>query len=1429
MVQDNSQPPQSVIQPTGPTAPPPAAPNGPDFQTLYSGLDGLQDRVTPAQKDMFTALGKTTDNPLEATAKVINQLWAEERTGLPRDTIQSNWEAVKKTIAREEFGQEPSANYSDVAFYGTIGQQFAQNTPDAKDATAKANENFWGVPNAGGVKQAWDAMWQPVGKLPDPPDGLSTKSFFPDASGLSWLSPASAAAVYKGVKPYIEGGASPGGAAAILAGPELSIMSKTYPLAKAVLASMTGVFGGLMTIDYVKKAPETAKVLQDPNATTQEKITAATNELAAGAAGVLGVMGAAFEALPSAKAPEVAKSLEGKSPAEAEEILNEAAKENPTAAPELKAAATKLGELDRGPVSKPYSTDTKYGTGIPEPEEPLAGGYAGTKEALPHEEPPPEPAEEAAATETPEVEQKPATAAEQAVKEGGAIGIKNDSVNEELSQMGIEPPTKLEEGGFADTHAEALAEWKSDPTIGRKLVDDLVDDPRAPTPKQEVVLDFELNRARIERDNAGAQLDAAQKSGDPEAIKSALNEVARSRDYFQRVADISDKVGTKSGRSLAFRRLMVKQDYTLAGLERKFKTANLGKPLDAEQTAQLKEISAELEKTKAEFEAYRQRQGDKARPPPPRGAPRNAVSKFLSDQAEQARVRIRQRAASGRVQSGLDPLDLADHALVGADLIAKGVTDLGKWSAEMVKEFGERIKPYLKDVWNKSQDVRDDVTVNQKLLARKNQLLADIKELQKKVDEGDLSTKPTNKNRPAVPELETLQQKRDSLSDELKRMRETDSKVKDLEAAIAKKERKIKEGDLSPQGLPKNRPSVEALETLRQQRDQLNKDLAEARKGAAKPSQQEIITKKVEALNERISEKKAALASGDIEPKAKAANRPQVEEIEKAKQELEQLNKQLAEARKGPPKTADEIRLAAYKTRTGKSIETLKGQIESGDFSKEPRKPIPLDDEARRLRNQHEKIKRLADLTEAKIKADNRPNWEKAMEQVSGTARAAALSGTSTLAKLVDYSAWKLAMIPLHEATATVLSKIPGFDRVFDKSSFEGGASVKSLARFYTAFATKGMEAAAEQMRRGTTVAKESSGKKVEVPHWFDFPGRLHAAIKAPLLTAADEMYRYKLEQKAAANGIDLSNEMVRGAMNIESYKYANRQILQESNQFADTINGAMDKMRATNPKTGKASIAKSAIATAIETLFTKGIIKTPANYVMQTLEQNPVSGAYALGKSEFWKAAVEPLKDEEATTIARLLTAGAIGTAGAIWGIADAMKAPKDRVFGGYYQPGEKRDKTDVPFGSIRVGGYVLPQIASHNPVIENIQLFETMTRVALSHMSKKDRENKGLVTGVVVALISLAEEAPVANQALRIGRITEPGQQSSVVGQTVKNLIPVLSQNIATYTDTDSKGDEIKRQTKTVGDYVKSGIPVLREELPKRSAGKSHSLPDQ
>jgi hypothetical protein len=248
------------------------------------------------------------------------------------------------------------------------------------------------------------------------------------------------------------------------------------------------------------------------------------------------------------------------------------------------------------------------------------------------------------------------------------------------------------------------------------------------------------------------------------------------------------------------------------------------------------------------------------------------------------------------------------------------------------------------------------------------------------------------------------------------------------------------------------------------------------------------------------------------------------------------------------------------------------------------------------------------------------------------------------------------------------------------------------------------------------------------------------------------------------------------------------------------------------------------ALGTFVKTFLTKGIVKTPANYIMQTLERTPLGLAKGTAQAVVSHIqGVEKLTPEEANTIYRLLKVGSVGAAAFVWGMIDATKDPKDRIFGAYYQPGEKRSDEDVAWGKLRVAGREFPHLLTHNPLTESGQMGSTFMRAMLSKLHKKDAEDKGALAGAVVALMGLASEAPIVNPLTRDVQTIERGQAQEILWDAVAGLIPQFVQNIAQ--DLDQKA----RKPRTFTEKMELTVPVLRGNVPESKAQKKRDIKER
>ena len=499
----------------------------------------------------------------------------------------------------------------------------------------------------------------------------------------------------------------------------------------------------------------------------------------------------------------------------------------------------------------------------------------------------------------------------------------------------------------------------------------------------------------------------------------------------------------------------------------------------------------------------------------------------------------------------------------------------------------------------------------------------------------------------------------------------------------------------------------------------------------------------------------------------------------------------------------------------------LEDKIKRGDF--EPTRKTTdfnIDDEGIKLKQRVERAKQEIQFMREKAKLERRPTYVKVGEYVSGVARGAALSGYHTLAKLASFTGAELANTPVAEAVGKVLARVPGFKTIAEMADLESGSEFESLAKFYAKYATDGAREAWQTLSKGKGDIKAELGnpmRNIKPREWYDYFGMIHEAEKAPLLVADFNLRLTKLTERAIANGEDINDGEVQAAMRLKAYNYAAQSILQENNEWANFANKLFGDVEARNPDLQNPNVTKVALATLAKTFITKGIVKTPLNYIRTAIRRSPIGLIEGTGKFAIaHMKGIDKLDNEEANAIYRLFKYGAPGTAMFVWGMIDATKPPDQRMFGGYYQPGQKRDPKDVSFGKIKVFNKELPHYVTHNLLTEQAQMGNTFMRVTLSKLRKTDAEDEGYIAGTVATLWGLVGQAPVVGPIGETAVAASRGQYQDAIMNVLYGLTPGLSANIAQDLDTKD-GKPVKRKAKTYGQAVELGIPGLRENVPE------------
>jgi hypothetical protein len=293
-----------------------------------------------------------------------------------------------------------------------------------------------------------------------------------------------------------------------------------------------------------------------------------------------------------------------------------------------------------------------------------------------------------------------------------ATGIKNAVSAETRQSLGMPERTRPEPRTQKEMYNAGKAAAVADPTAITRLLADLRDDPeRIVGTKIEAGL---LLKHRVDLDNKLNELvaakDAAVKAQDEPAERLARLQLAEHREAVKEFVQLAERTGTASGRALAARKMMSKLDYSLSHMETMAEAAK-GSPLTQAELDRIKKLHEEVvaklaiaEKDLTEANeraaiaeadlAHAQLRATAMQPLMDR------VSTKLGSAADQAKARIRARGM--RAMAGLDPIDLADHAIIGADALARGIIRFADWSHSMKETFGEEIAPHLRELFDAS-------------------------------------------------------------------------------------------------------------------------------------------------------------------------------------------------------------------------------------------------------------------------------------------------------------------------------------------------------------------------------------------------------------------------------------------------------------------------------------------------------------------------------------------------------------------------------------------------------------------------------------------------------------------------------------------------------------------------------------------------------
>ena len=498
-------------------------------------------------------------------------------------------------------------------------------------------------------------------------------------------------------------------------------------------------------------------------------------------------------------------------------------------------------------------------------------------------------------------------------------------------------------------------------------------------------------------------------------------------------------------------------------------------------------------------------------------------------------------------------------------------------------------------------------------------------------------------------------------------------------------------------------------------------------------------------------------------------------------------------------------RLARFKGNVVQSKLETEMKTRTGDFSKNTTKPLVLDREGLRLKGEYEKAKDKYQLALKKDELSKRNGFQKAADIFVKWQRAFKLSNPITLAKLTNAALTRFGQTIPEEALGHVYSA--ALPKVAKAAEGESGAHVTDLANAYKKSIIQGMKDSYDILKSKGTGKSDLDyqvGSKSQLPpEAIDFFGQLHGAIKAPVKRFAFELSLGKRLRKAMANGVDVTDPEVQTRILMDSYKDAQRAIFMQDNFVSKSYQsfvGSLERSK-DHPNIGKAS------ASVLQYLVP--FVKVPTNIVGEigtNVAGLPIAGAKIL-HTVFTKG-LDNLSSDEADFILRNMKKGTLGVGALLLGYF------RPDLFGGYYQPHEKRKEGDLKAGEMKVGSLHIPMWLLESPIFQTMQLGATV-RKAKDKITKG--QPQGIGEGIWAGALGLAQHEPLIDQPVRMAKIFEgKNERDYYLGELAKSTVdPAILDFAAKATD-----PEKTRKPTTILEHIKTGIPGLRETVPTKKA---------
>ena len=315
---------------------------------------------------------------------------------------------------------------------------------------------------------------------------------------------------------------------------------------------------------------------------------------------------------------------------------------------------------------------------------------------------------------------------------GEPTALANDVANKERKAAGKEPFEKGKTVGdqeLIDRAKEALAKTN---VAGEALVNDILEKDTTIDDEQAAIL--LVHKRDIQNMMADAFRVANDESATPAQREAASQLWTELDGKLDAVLQAANRAGSKQGRALRFRRVLMAQDFSKDGLLERARMKK-GSSLSENEVNAIDALAARAEKLNKELSELQAAQEEKdrflaieqtlseLREETKREAKRKAFQERLSKIdpailaiAERINAKADRMISDGlaewrkamrRTNTGVDPTMLVPLVKTGTGLVLKGIAKVAVWRPRMIEMFGAEAEPYLDEVYKQSVEQAD--------------------------------------------------------------------------------------------------------------------------------------------------------------------------------------------------------------------------------------------------------------------------------------------------------------------------------------------------------------------------------------------------------------------------------------------------------------------------------------------------------------------------------------------------------------------------------------------------------------------------------------------------------------------------------------------------------------------------------------------------